>query len=120
MQGTYITHKKIHKSKCPLECNDTNDEPTEEAVWTWVGPKNHVLGESHISLQGKRQFCGHLSPSVKKISGVSQSYSTGVSNDAAIRCQYCNNLFISALTLLVGWQEGHPACKNRVVGCWCG
>ena len=20
--------------------------------------------------------------------------------------------FISALTLLVGWQEGHPACKN--------
>ena len=21
----------------------------------------------------------------------------------------------SALTLLVGWQEGHPACKNRVV-----
>ena len=24
----------------------------------------------------------------------------------------------SALTLMVGWQEGHPACKNRVVGCW--
>ena len=26
----------------------------------------------------------------------------------------------SALTLLVGLQEGHPACKNWVVGCWCG
>jgi len=26
----------------------------------------------------------------------------------------------SALTLLVGRREGHPACKNRVVGCWCG
>jgi len=26
----------------------------------------------------------------------------------------------SALTLLVGRQEGHPACKNRMVGCWCG
>ena len=26
----------------------------------------------------------------------------------------------SALTLLAGRQEGHPACKNRVVGCWCG
>ena len=26
----------------------------------------------------------------------------------------------SALTLLVGWQEGHPACKNWVVGCWRG
>jgi len=24
------------------------------------------------------------------------------------------------LTLLVGQQEGHPACKKRVVGCWCG
>jgi len=28
--------------------------------------------------------------------------------------------FFSALTLLVGWQEGHPACKNWVVGCWRG
>ena len=24
----------------------------------------------------------------------------------------------SALTLLFGWHEGHPACKNWVVGCW--
>jgi len=24
------------------------------------------------------------------------------------------------LTLLVEQQEGHPACKNRVVGCWHG
>jgi len=30
-----------------------------------------------------------------------------------------NNAF-SALTLLVGWQEGHLACKNRVLGCWRG
>ena len=26
----------------------------------------------------------------------------------------------SALTLLVGRQEGHPACKKRVVVCWRG
>jgi len=26
----------------------------------------------------------------------------------------------SALTLLAGQQEGHPACKNRVVGYWRG
>ena len=26
----------------------------------------------------------------------------------------------SALTLLVGQQEGHPACRNWVVGCWHG
>jgi len=24
----------------------------------------------------------------------------------------------SALTLLVGQQEGHPVCKNRVLVCW--
>jgi len=29
-------------------------------------------------------------------------------------------LAFSALTLLVGRQEGHPACKNWVVGCWRG
>jgi len=26
----------------------------------------------------------------------------------------------SPLMLLVGRQEGHPACKNKVVGCWRG
>jgi len=26
----------------------------------------------------------------------------------------------STLMLLHGWQEGHPACKNWVVGCWHG
>jgi len=30
------------------------------------------------------------------------------------------NSAFSALTLLAGWQEGHPACKNWVVGCWHG
>ena len=29
-------------------------------------------------------------------------------------------LAFSALKLLVGRQEGHPACKNRVVRCWRG
>jgi len=31
-----------------------------------------------------------------------------------------NQLCNSALTVLVGWQEGHPACRNLVVGCWHG
>ena len=30
------------------------------------------------------------------------------------------NYALSAFTLLVGWQEGHLACKNWVVGCWHG
>jgi len=30
------------------------------------------------------------------------------------------HIAFSAMMLLVGQQEGHPACKNWVVGCWCG
>ena len=26
----------------------------------------------------------------------------------------------SDLMLLVGWREGHPACKKLSDGCWCG
>jgi len=33
---------------------------------------------------------------------------------------YTQSNAFSALTLLVGWQEGHPACKKWVVGCWRG
>jgi len=33
---------------------------------------------------------------------------------------YCTAVAFSALTLLVGRQEGHPACKNWVVRYWCG
>jgi len=36
------------------------------------------------------------------------------------RQDLCHHGTFSALTLLLGRQEGHPACKNRVVGCWCG
>ena len=36
---------------------------------------------------------------------------------AAVLCQVAA---FSALTLLVGRQEGHPACKKQVVWCWRG
>jgi len=34
--------------------------------------------------------------------------------------EYIIVIAFSALTLLVGQQEGHLACKNWVVGCWHG
>jgi len=34
--------------------------------------------------------------------------------------QYSSPFAFSAVTLLVGRQEGHPACKKRVVGYWHG
>ena len=33
-----------------------------------------------------------------------------------MRGMACDNFPVSALTLLVGRQEGHPACKKT--GCW--
>jgi len=33
---------------------------------------------------------------------------------------WCDYIAFNALTLLVEWQEVHPACKNWVIGCWHG
>ena len=33
--------------------------------------------------------------------------------------EYCPDA-LSAFMLFIGWQEGHPACENWVVGCWRG
>ena len=41
-----------------------------------------------------------------------------MSNDCQI--ENFKNTLQSALMLLVGRQEGHPACKKRVAGCWHG
>jgi len=43
-------------------------------------------------------------------------------NNRPIRTIICSQLFVafSALKPLVEHQEGHPVCKNRVVGCWRG
>ena len=44
------------------------------------------------------------------------NYAYYILNDSSDR-----ELAFGALTLLVGWQEGHPACtKTRFVGCWRG
>jgi len=40
---------------------------------------------------------------------------TGIDKELTYLLTYA----FSALTLLVGRQEGHLACKNWVVGCWC-
>ena len=61
-----------------------------------------------------------LSQVLRSLSIVEWHFLTGYST-----WHRCDQLFVScafsALTLLVGRQEGHPACKkNSVVGCWHG
>ena len=48
------------------------------------------------------------------------SRQSSVGRPRNMRHCYSDNIAFSALTLLVGRQEGHPACKNRVVRCWHG
>jgi len=43
-----------------------------------------------------------------------------VAEEKVLLCTAVLCYAFSALTLLVGQQEGHPACKNRVVRCWRG
>jgi len=39
-----------------------------------------------------------------------------VSKGLVFLCFYVSAIAFSALTLLVGWQEGHPACKKQSGG----
>ena len=56
-----------------------------------------------------------------KFAGLSRSQSLIVIPAKAFARDYIRMTgAFSALTLLVGRQEGHPACKKRVVGCWRG
>ena len=45
---------------------------------------------------------------------------TGPSTSAFVCAFTAKTCTFSAFMLLVGRQEGHPACKNWAVGCWCG
>ena len=64
------------------------------------------------------KICEHLAQFKAKMPGIlSETHCVAV----ILCCVLCDrHLAFSALTLLVGRQEGHPACKNRVVGCWRG
>jgi len=65
-------------------------EPIEMlfAMWTRVGPRNHVLGDG-LDSAGEGAIWGHLAADgeVYEISGMSYSYSVGgSSSDAIFRC----------------------------------
>jgi len=70
------------------------------------------------------EYCCHLSPKKNLQNGVAEMVKSSMkhfnkSHSYYVEHWFCNNAF-SALMLLVGRQEGHPAHKNWVVGCWNG
>ena len=79
----------------------------------WVMKKQGSSGEfCRLRLKGLIAWEGFLGR--EQGPGQSSSCSTIFLYVGGLLCAF------SALTLLVGRQEGHPACKNWVVRCWCG
>jgi len=63
--------------------------------------------------------CPHRLESLPKLTLLSSTWRDIVAFTCILCCwPDCRQLLFSALTLLVGQQEGHPACKIWVVGCW--
>jgi len=79
----------------------------------WVGSVSWWAGLDWVTQNGLMDNSG--SNTSLRISGLWELRSSLLTiSDALLHCAF------SALTLLVGRQEGHPACKKRVVGCWRG
>ena len=72
------------------------------------GPATGAVGLSFEKMQLVRQ----KKEEIEKV--------TLVGCDAVILWLLFDFISFSALTLLVGWQEGHPACKKLSGGCWHG
>ena len=76
-----------HKGKTSLDLNEARDDG--------------VLGCSGISWTICKQSATH-----------SRQITTPTPHHSLYLQAGCSSYAFSALTLLVGWQEGHPACKN--------
>ena len=106
LSGT-IQVSRYQKGKTNLDFTEARD-----SEWQW-----HQLGHMQVctSLQTPRksQFFTDRMPFLPPSQ---QCQST----EGKILFSILGTSAFSALTLLVGRQEGHPACKRRVVGCWRG
>jgi len=58
------------------------------------------------------RFCGHYTMSLSQ----EWEYNVGFYAVPIFSCFFKTNFTFSALMLLVGWQEGHLACKNEWLG----
>ena len=88
-------------------------------VSTRVGPSNCVL-VGGLDPHMKGNFGVHREyPRCANVIGQVAAPMRLVAASAAACCFLVVVVYaFSALTLLVGRQEGHPVCKKRVVGCW--
>ena len=65
------------------------------------------------------KYVGESEANIRKLFAEAEEEEKRV-RDILLHVIFYSHVAFSALTLLVGWQEGHLACKNWVVGCWCG
>jgi len=94
-----------------MSCSKST-EPTESpfGAWTWVGPRNHVLGGVPVTPQETGSF-GEACPwPLWSIGNIwhERNFSVDSSSDADFHCQFCSSLAVfSALILLI--RRRHPA-----------
>ena len=84
-----------------------------------AGAATSRLGAESITPPGESaaQSCLHLGSDFADL--LASQHSLDVTKPALCVFMLIGVAF-SALTLLVGRQEGHPACKKTAVGCWRG
>ena len=88
----------------------------------WVPPKIRVLPSGTLSQILDLDNFPHsklILLSTKLVSGRACSTTT-VDTPWLVTTHWSAITALLLFVMLVGRQEGHPACKNTVLGCWCG
>jgi len=118
-----LTHSSV-ASTCPNHLNllflIIKLTGSNQSVW-WSRRHRHNLNHSSLYIIDTLQKAdkrvgsppqGNQEPLVVKVSWKNPA------EVATIRAMECDTFSFSALSLLVGWQEGHPACKTNSVLFW--
>jgi len=109
--GPDLARRYRPTSACSLKCRLAT---SSERQWKTRTANAYGLSSSMFSVQRvtrpSRRPCRHGTPNVSTVS-ICPTYTHTVT-----ATEFCSISMpvdrISALTLLVGWQEGHPACKK--------
>ena len=88
----------------------SNHQPTTVPVWA---QNSSLQTRLHMTFTSENYWGVNLLTYLPVVQWLSAGLTPAKS--VSIHCVTCKNPF-SALTLLAGWQEGHPTCKKT--GCW--
>ena len=122
VSGLYqkVNWSRVNSATCRLHVQHLNSYATQPHTTTIGYYRNLIIFYNCMGYWHQRADGRHGNPPPRKpgaISGQRQSWKT-------LRWAWGKQVHgmwyfsFSALTLLVGRQEGHPACKNWILVCW--